>query len=174
LSYAGKIGALDRIILLEEPFTEEFDEDVSDIPARLAADESAHSDKDAMAKIHQGFTAIALKPIAKTMSMSLRIAKLAYENGIPCFCADLTVNPILVDWNKNVAARLPALPGMKIGAFESNGNQNYKNWEQMKSYHSINTVSWLEPKNGTYTLGDDFYKITGGIFENSQHYKDLL
>jgi len=43
-----------------------------------------------------GYGAITLKPIAKTMSMSLKIAQLAYERSIPCFCADLTVNPILV------------------------------------------------------------------------------
>jgi hypothetical protein len=174
LSYTEQIGALDRIILLEEPFAEEFTEDVSDIPARLAADESAHSDKDAMAKIQQGFTAIALKSIAKTMSMSLRIAKLACEKNIPCFCADLTVNPILVDWNKNVAARLPALPGMKIGAFESNGSQNYKNWEQMKSYHSMYGSGWLEPRGGVYSMAEDFYKTNGGILEMSKHYRELL
>lgn len=164
LDYAKKIGALDRIILLEEPFPEEFDEDVSDIPVRLAADESAHSDKDALKKIQQGFTAIALKPIAKTMSMSLRIAKLAYEQNIPCFCADLTVNPILVDWNKNIAARLPALPGMKIGVLESNGHQNYKNWEQMKKKHPMPGASWIEPKAGIFNLRHDFYNKSGGIF----------
>ncbi len=166
LDYAKKIGALERIILMEEPFAEEFDEDVSDIPARLAADESAHSDKDALNKIQQGFTAIALKPIAKTMSMSLRIAKLAYEKKVPCFCADLTVNPILVDWNKNVAARLPALPGLKIGVLESNGHQNYKNWEQMKACHPMAGASWTTPRNGIFNLDSKFYKCSGGIFKS--------
>ncbi|OHB60111.1 MAG: hypothetical protein A2Y12_09190 [Planctomycetes bacterium GWF2_42_9] len=165
LNYAKKIGALERIILMEEPFSEEFDEDVSDIPVRLAADESAHSDKDALLKIQQGFTAIALKPIAKTMSMSLKIAKLACEKNVPCFCADLTVNPILVDWNKNVAARLPALPGMKIGVLESNGHQNYKNWEQMKKQHPMYGASWIEPKDGIFTLDHSFYNSNGGIFK---------
>ena len=167
LMFAEKIGALDRIILMEEPFSEEFDEDVSDIPVRLAADESAHSDKDALVKIQQGFTALALKPIAKTMSMSLKIAKLAHEQNIPCFCADLTVNPILVDWNKNVAARLPALPGMKIGVLESNGHQNYKNWEQMKKRHPMAGADWIETKDGIFYLSDDFYKHSGGIFGTS-------
>jgi hypothetical protein len=164
LDYAKKIGAIDRIILLEEPFPEEFDEDVSDIPVRLVADESAHSDRDALIKIQQGFTAIALKPIAKTMSMSLKIAKLAYEKKVPCFCADLTVNPILVDWNKNVAARLPALPGMKIGVLESNGHQNYKNWQQMKKNHPCAVASWIEPKDGIFNLDQEFYYNSGGIF----------
>lgn len=165
LDYAKKIGAYDRIILLEEPFAEEFDEDVSDIPVRLAADESAHSDKEALVKIQQGFTAIALKPIAKTLSMSLKIAKLAHEKKIPCFCADLTVNPVLVDWNKNVAARLPALPGIKIGVLESNGHQNYKNWQQMKDQHPCAGASWIEPKNGIFNLDQEFYDKSGGIFK---------
>ncbi|HBG25614.1 MAG TPA: L-alanine-DL-glutamate epimerase [Phycisphaerales bacterium] len=166
LDYAKTIGALDRIILMEEPFSEEFQEDVSDIPARLVADESAHSDKDALAKIQQGFTAIALKPIAKTMSMSLKIAKLAHEQNVPCFCADLTVNPILVDWNKNFASRLPALPGMKVGILESNGHQNYINWEQMKNNHPMAGANWIEPKDGMFILDHDFYNQSGGIFKD--------
>ncbi|MBU4200845.1 MAG: hypothetical protein KKG09_09570 [Verrucomicrobia bacterium] len=39
---------------------------------RIAADESAHSVQDAKTRIDMGYNAIALKPIAKTMSMSLR------------------------------------------------------------------------------------------------------
>ncbi|HBG28961.1 MAG: L-alanine-DL-glutamate epimerase [Planctomycetes bacterium GWF2_41_51] len=166
LDFAKKTGALDRIILMEEPFAEEFEEDVSDIPVRLAADESAHSDRDALAKIDQGFSAIALKPIAKTMSMSLRIVEIAHEKNIPCFCADLTVNPILVDWNKNVATRLPVLPGMKIGVLESNGHQNYKNWQQMKNQHPCAGALWIEPKNGIFNLDQEFYKQSGGIFKD--------
>ena len=64
--------------------------------------------------------------------MSFKIAEVAFKKGIPCFCADLTVNPVVLDWNKNVAARLAPLPGMKVGVIESNGHQNYKNWELMK------------------------------------------
>ena len=40
LDHAEKIGALERILLFEEPFPEEYEVDVSDIPVRLAADES--------------------------------------------------------------------------------------------------------------------------------------
>jgi L-alanine-DL-glutamate epimerase-like enolase superfamily enzyme len=174
LDHAEKIGAFDRIILLEEPFPEEMEIDVTDIPVRLAADESAHSDREALTRIEMGYGAIALKPIAKTMSMSLKIAKLAKEKNIPCFCADLTVNPVLVDWNKNLAARLSPLPGMKIGVLESNGPQNYRNWQAMKAYHPCSGSPWIEIKDGIFHLGDDFYKRSGGILEVSQHYKDLL
>ncbi len=168
-----KMGALDRIVLLEEPFPEECGIDVSDIPVRIAADESAHSDADALRRIQMGYSAIALKPIAKTMSMSLRIAKLAAEHDVPCFCADLTVNPILVDWNKNVAARLAPLPGVKIGVMESNGAQNYRNWGAMKSYHPCAGAPWIDPVNGIFRLGDDFYAQSGGIFEISEHYRQV-
>lgn len=164
LDFADSKGILDKIILLEEPFPEDFKEDVSDIPVRLVADESAHSHEDAIERIELGYKAIALKPIAKTMSMSLKIAKIAYEKNIPCFCADLTVNPILVDWNKNVAARLAPLPGMKIGILESNGHQNYKNWEQMKRNHPVAGAEWIEPKNGIFSLTKQFYAESGGIF----------
>jgi len=57
-------------------------------------------------RIALGYGAIALKPIAKTLSMSLKIAALAHERNVPCFCADLTVNPTLLEWNKTLAARM--------------------------------------------------------------------
>ncbi|MCC7300846.1 MAG: L-alanine-DL-glutamate epimerase, partial [Verrucomicrobia bacterium] len=174
LDHADSIGALERILIVEEPFPEEFREDVSDLPVRLAADESAHSDQDALERIEMGYGAIALKPIAKTMSMSLRIAQLAHERNVPCFCADLTVNPVLVDWNKNVAARLAPLPGMKVGVLESNGHQNYKNWDLMKSYHPRQGAAWTNVRGGLFRPDDDFYECSGGIFEMSPHYQQLF
>ena len=108
------------------------------------------------------------------MSMSLKIAKLAHDRNIPCFCADLTVNPILVDWNKNVASRLKALPGMNIGVLETNGHQNYRNWTMMQSYHPCAGCSWQKFHNGVFSLDEDFYKCNGGIFERSEHYQALV
>ncbi len=174
IDYADKIGALEQIIIIEEPFPEEYKVDVSDIPARLAADESAHSDEDAVERIELGYSAIALKPIAKTMSMSFKIAEIAHKKNIPCFCADLTVNPIMVDWNKNVAARLAPLPGMKVGVIESNGHQNYRNWNDMLSYHPSHGADWIECHNGLYNLGQDFYAQSGGIFTPSNHYNSFV
>ena len=127
-------AALGQIALVEEPFPEEFEIDVGDLPVRVAADESAHTDADAARRIDLGYRAIALKPIAKTFSMSLKIAKLAHERGVPCFCADLTVNPVLVEWNKAVAARLAPFPGLGLGLLETNGHQNYRNWEAMRAH----------------------------------------
>lgn len=174
LNHADQIGALDRILLLEEPFPEAYRIDVSGMPVIIAADESAHSDRDAVERIDMGYGAIALKPIAKTMSMSLKIVKLAHERGVPCFCADLTVNPVLVDWNKNVAARLAPLPGMRIGVLEMNGHQNYRRWFELKTYHPCCCASWMEDKKGLFTLDDDFYRSSGGIFCQSQHYELLV
>ncbi len=174
LDHAAKIGALERIMIVEEPFPEDYRVDVSDIPARLAADESAHSDRDALERIEMGYGAIALKPIAKTMSMSLKIAKIAHDRNIPCFCADLTVNPILVDWNKNVAARLAPLPGMKIGVLETNGHQNYRHWGKMRSYHPCRNADWAQIDRGLFKLNDDFYARSGCFLDQSEHYLDLL
>jgi L-alanine-DL-glutamate epimerase-like enolase superfamily enzyme len=174
LNHADKIGALERILIIEEPFDEEYKIDVSDLPVRVAADESAHSDTDVVERMNLGYRAIALKPIAKTMSMSLKIAKIAHDNNIPCFCADLTVPPILIDWNKNVAARLEPLPGMKIGVLESNGHQNYLNWEKLQKQHPYYGASWTELKDGIFYTNDDFYQKSGGILQPSEHYKELL
>jgi len=105
--------------------------------------------------------------------MSLRIAKVAHEWNIPCFCADLTANPVLVDWNKNMAARLGPLPGMKIGLLEVNGHQNYRNWDRMVSYHPCAGANWMKTAGGCFTLDEGFYRRSGGIFEISPHYKEL-
>ena len=77
----------------------------------------------------------------------------------------------MVEWNKNFAARLELLPGMKIGVVESNGPQNYVRWSEMKTY---------VPRKGTqsdgsiYTLDKAFYENAGGLFETPQHYLQLL
>jgi L-alanine-DL-glutamate epimerase-like enolase superfamily enzyme len=175
LDHCTKIGALDQIVLIEEPFDEEMEIDVSDIPVRLAADESAHTDLDAERRMQMGYKAIALKAIAKTLSMTMKIAQKAYERKVPCFCADLTVNPILVEWNKNVAARLSSFPGLKdLGLLESNGHQNYRNWEAMMSYHPRKEAPWVKANQGIYEVNPEFYRSGGGIFDPSPHYEELF
>jgi L-alanine-DL-glutamate epimerase-like enolase superfamily enzyme len=175
LDHARKIGAFDQVAIIEEPFAEELEFDVKDIPVRLAADESAHTDSDAIKRMEMGYKAIALKAIAKTLSMTMKIAQAAHERNIPCFCADLTVNPVLVDWNKNVAARLNAFPGMgNLGLIESNGHQNYRNWNTMMSYHPHGEGSWVKATGGVYELDNDFYQSSGGIFETMPHYEEMF
>ena len=174
IDHAVKIGAYDQIAIIEEPFAEKAEIDVRDIPLRLAADESAHTDVDARLRIEMGYKAIALKSIAKTLSMTIKIANVAKEKGIPCFCADLTVNPILVDWNKNVAARLDPFPGLGTGLLESNGHQNYKNWSIMESYHPYADANWRKTQKGVFNLDDDFYLKSGGILTDSEHYTKMF
>ena len=174
LDHARRIGAFDRIAIIEEPFPEEVEARVDDLGVRVASDESAHTDTDAARRIDLGYGAIALKPIAKTLSMTLRIARVAHERGIPCFCADLTVNPILVDWNKVVAARLAPLPGLSLGLVETNGHQNYRNWEAMRRYHPSFGAPWTQPVKGVFRLDADFYARSGGIFQPSPHYEALF
>jgi hypothetical protein len=121
-----------------------------------------------------GYGAIALKAIAKTLSMTLKIIKVAFENNIPCFCADLTVNPILVEWNKNVAARLAPFPGIGLGLLETNGHQNYKNWSTMRTYHPNPDAVWANTVKGVFELNEDYYRKSGGIFIQSPHYEEMF
>jgi L-alanine-DL-glutamate epimerase-like enolase superfamily enzyme len=175
LDHTRQIGAFDQIAIIEEPFAEEMEVDVSDIPVRLAADESAHTVEDAVKRIEMGYKAMALKAIAKTLSMTMKIAQAAYDRDIPCFCADLTVNPVLVEWNKNVAARLPSFPGIgDLGLVESNGHQNYKNWDTMSGYHPRKDAPWVSVRDGVYELDNDFYRTGGGIFDPIPHYEEMF
>lgn len=174
LDHAKKIKAFDQIAVIEEPFGERNDVYVGDMGVTIAADESAHTLEDAAQRIEQGYGAIAVKAIAKTLSMTMRITQLAHEKKVPCFCADLTVNPILVDWNKCVAARLAPFPNIGIGLQETNGHQYYKNWNTMMSYHPRPNASWIKSKDGVYITDKSFYAESGGIFYPSKHYEEMF
>lgn len=171
VSFLADNGIAERTVLFEEPFAQENELYVGDIPLCFAADESAHSLADVKRRIELGYKAITLKPIAKTLSVTIEMANAAYNAGVQCFCADLTVNPIMVEWNKNFAARLSTLRGLKIGVVESNGAQNYKNWEKMKGYVVRKST---ETDASIYTLGDNFYENAGGIFEIAEYYSALV
>lgn len=174
LDHAKRIGALDQIACVEEPFGERNDVYVGDMGVTIAADESAHTVEDAAQRIEQGYGAIAVKAIAKTLSMTMRVTQLAHEKKIPCFCADLTVNPILVDWNKNVAARLAPFANIGIGLQETNGHQYYKNWDRLLTYHPKPNASWVKTRQGVYITDKSFYEQSGGIFYPSEHYEKMF
>ena len=174
LDHARKIGAFSQILFIEEPLSENNNEDVSDTGVRIGADESVHDEKSARKRISQGYRLMVLKGIAKTLSKTLDIAKLAHENSIPCILADLTVNPILIDWNKNLAARVKPFPGLNMGMMETNGDMNYVNWKTMKSHHPAAGASWTMVKNGVFELSDEYFARSGGIFERSGHYEEFL
>lgn len=174
LDHTKKIGAFNQIKVLEEPFPESYKTQVGDLGVMVAADESAHTPENVQERIELGYGAIALKAAAKTLTSTLKMALAAHNHATPCFCADLTVNPILVEWNKNVSARLAPVPGFETGLLETNGHQNYKNWEQMKEHHPVPNGSWTIPEKGVFHLKEDFYQQGGGILRDSQHYRSLF
>jgi len=171
IDFLRKEGIAQRTVLFEEPFAPENEIYVGDLGICFAADESAHSLRDVRRRIELGYRALTLKPIAKTLTVTMRMAQAAKESGVHCFCADLTVNPLMVEWNKNFAARLPLLPGMKIGVVESNGAQNYVRWEEMKHYLPRADA---QSDSSIYTLGPEFYDNAGGLLEIPEHYLQLI
>ncbi|SEI43630.1 L-alanine-DL-glutamate epimerase [Dyadobacter koreensis] len=174
IDHIKKIGALDQIAVIEEPLGEDNNDFVGDVGVRIGADESAHTVEDAAKRIEQGYSVMIVKAIAKTLSMTMKITQLAYEKNIPCFCADLTVNPILVDWNKSVAARLNPFPDISIGLQETNGHQYYKNWDKLMSYHPMAEAAWTRTKKGVYVTDRRFFEESGGIMNSSKHYADFF
>lgn len=175
LDYAEEIKAFDQIVMIEEPFPENLKIDVSDIPVRLAADERAHTDQDTIERIQMGYQAVALKSISKTLSMTMKIAKAATDRNIPCFCADLTVNPVLVEWNKNIAVRLQSFPGLEnLGLIESNGHQNYVNWGQTQQYFPKYEEYWVDVRDGFYHTSEEYFNNRGGIFDPIPHYEAMF
>jgi L-alanine-DL-glutamate epimerase-like enolase superfamily enzyme len=174
LDHAKKIGAFGQILFVEEPLPGHNEENVADMGIPVAADESVHDEASATRRLEQGYGALVLKGIAKTLSFSMKVARLAQERNIPCLCADLTVNPILVDWHKNLAARITPFPGIGMGLMETNGDMNYRNWNTMMGYNPAGGASWNKRENGVFELNDDFYRTSAGIFQPSPHYTQMF
>jgi len=174
IDFIDKIGAFEQVIIIEEPFPEELEIDVSDLPLRIVADESAHTDKNVIERSQMGYKGVALKPIAKTLSMTLKILNEAEKRNMDYFCADLTVVPILAEWNKIFSSGIKTLPELKIPIVESNGFQYYKEWEKLLKYHPFYGKKWVSSEDGIFNLDYEFYRESGGIFEISEHYKNLV
>ncbi|CAG5000670.1 hypothetical protein DYBT9275_02509 [Dyadobacter sp. CECT 9275] len=174
IDHAHKIGAFSHILFIEEPLPDTNDEEVGGLGIRIAADERANDEASTLKCIELGYRGIILKGVAKTLSLSLKIASIAHEHQIPCACSDLTVNPILVDWQKNLAARLTPFPGLSMGLLETNGDMNYKNWDQMRQYLPKPDAAWANVKRGVFELGPDFYETSGGIFDSPVHYEKMF
>ncbi len=115
-----------------------------------------------------------LKTIEKTLSITFKIAEVADPKKEACFCADLTANPILVEWNKNVAARLAPFSGLGLGLLETTRHQNYKNWKKMISYHSFPDASRRSTDKGVFNLEDYYYQKSSSIFTDSNHYVEMF
>ena len=152
----------------------ELDQDVSDLSVRVAADESLERIEDLNTRREQGYGAMVIKPAGKTLSLAFQMAKASTESGMPCFVADNACVPLLLEWNKNVGARLPAFPGLQGGLIESNGPENYGNWTELLGEFPIPNAPWLKPQEGSFVLDDDYYRRSGGIFEDPVVYSRLF
>lgn len=173
LEHAERVGALRHTVVLEEPLAESDLSPVGSLPVMVAADESAHSPEDVRQRLALGYRAIALKPIAKTMSVTFRMIEEAGKANAAFFCADLTVGPLQADVNKCFAARLNCLPGLKLPVMESNGWQNYRNWEQMRAALPDPQAAWTQMTGGGVELNGGFYEKSANIFERLSHYEKL-
>ncbi|MDA0747074.1 MAG: L-alanine-DL-glutamate epimerase [bacterium] len=174
LDHTQKTGAHEHVILIEEPFNDPRDISVADLPACFAADESVQTTEDVTTRIEQGYGAMAVKPAGKTLSMAFDLVRIASQAGLPCFVADNGCIPLLVEWNKNIAARLPSFPGIKGTLIESNGPENYANWSAMLADYPVPGASWLTPQSGAFVLDDDYYHQSGGIFHDPVPYTNLF
>jgi hypothetical protein len=73
-----------------------------------------------------------------------------------------------------VAARLAPFPGLGLGLLETNGHQNYRNWEKMRDYYPCKNESWATTKQRVFELGEDYYAKSGGILMSSPHYEEMF
>lgn len=168
LCHADKIDALDSIELIEEPFAPENEIFVGNLPVTVNADESAHSLADVEKRLSLGYKAVALKPIAKTMSVSFDMAAAIHKAGGQCLCADLTVVPLLAEWNKQFASRISALNGMACGCIEINGNQNYVNWQSLCNMLPEG-LEYVPERNGCFTLSEQSYQDGAKLFNKNKY-----
>lgn len=174
LEGARRRGMADRILLVEEPFSDVLRFDVHDVPARLAVDESVHTVEDVEMKLGQGYAAVALKPAGKTLSLTFQMIEAAARHHAPTYVADNACVPLLVEWNKNVAARLPTFPGLEGNLLESNGPHTYPAWDAMVAALPTAGAHWLTPTEGAFVLDDEYYRTAGGIFLDPAPYSGLF
>lgn len=174
LDEAQRLDLLQRIIVLEEPFAADVEETVGDLGVLVAADESLHDPDDVGRRCQAGYGAVAVKPAGKTLSVAFDMVTAAVGHDMVAFVADNACVPVLVEWNKNVAARLPAFPGVLGGMMESNGPENYGRWAQMLDEHPSAGAPWLAAQGGAYELDDDYYSRSGGILQEPTAYLSEL
>ena len=95
------MGNEGQIALIEEPFPEELEIDIRDIPARVAADESAHTDKDALKRIEMGYKAIALKNSRNVIIRDVSILHGGWFAILATGVDNFTIDNIKIDTNRD-------------------------------------------------------------------------
>lgn len=148
---------LERVCLVEEPYPARSRIKVASCPVPVAADESLCEVADVARRRELGYRAVTLKPAGKTLSLSLRMAEEAARHGMILLVGDSSTTPALFDWNRNVAARLPAFPGLPGPLIEWNGPQLYRNWRTLLRQHPARNEKWLLPQAGAFNLAPSFY-----------------
>ena len=142
LDYTKKIGAYDhRIAIIEEPFPEEMECDVTDIPVGLVADEQRIRIRTLAETDSDGIQGHCLKPYCKTLSMTMKIAKLAQKNiRFPVFCAK-PYHKIRFWWNGIKMWPWVAQPFSRLGNLSllESRSLNYLQWDKMMDYHPQKT-----------------------------------
>ena len=174
IDFLDQTRILEQVAILEEPFPPEVRAEVSDLPVCLAADESLHDLAELRERADLGYGAMAVKPAGKTLSKSLQMVQAAHRRGVPCFVADSACLPALLEWNKNVAARLDSFPGLKMGIIESHGEQTYRNWKTLLADLPLSAGGWIEPREGIYDLDEEYYRTSGGVFLPPGRYQKLI
>ncbi len=58
----------------------------------------------------------------------------------------------------------------KIRELAANGAQNYINWNEMYSYHPMGDRSFAKAVEGIFYPNDEFFKLGGGIYRDSEYY----
>ena len=171
-------GVRERVLLFEEPFDEggvDGAGSLEKIGVPLAADESVHCVEDVYRRAEVGYEAMAVKAAGKTFSLALDLVEAAAACELDCFVADNACVPLLVDWNRNLAARLPRLSGVRGGMMETNGAENYgPAWRRMLDEHPCAGASWLMPRAGAFFLDEKFFTDGGGVFSGTQPYATLF
>ena len=131
--------------------------------------------EDVYRRAEVGYGAMAVKAAGKTLSLAFDLVEAAVDSGLDCFVADNACVPLLVDWNRNIAARLPKLSGVRGGLMETNGAENYGSaWQRLLDAHPCAGASWLEPRGGAFSLYERFFAGGGGVFSGAQPYAGLF
>lgn len=174
IEHARKIGALEQIEFFEDPFASENMHKIGRLDVRVSANDSLYTAEDIVAHMEKGYSVIALNPSTKTLSMTLKMALEAQQQGLAVYCADSTSNPLQLGFSMQVAGRLNPLPELDLQVLEFSGRQYYRNWDVMCSYHPDGKAGWNDPKEGFFTLNEEFFRSGGGILKDSLHYSNLL
>ena len=60
-----------------------------------------------------------------------------------------------------------------LGLLETNGHQNYRNWESMRAHLPAPDAAWTRPRGGVFELDADYYARSGGVLAPLPHHEKL-